>query len=367
MKNIAFWIPNLLGGGAEKVLIDILKLLPKNKYNITLILLYKKGIYIDNIPKNIKVKYIFGNISNKFICKFIDDIFIKYFSGFIYKYFIKDTYDIEISFLEGATTKILAASNNKKSKKIAWIHTDMDKFRWSSRFYKSEQEEENVYKKYDKLIFVSKNAQENFFERFKINVSSEVIYNPIIVHEIESKANINNVKYDELSIVALGRLVKVKGFDRLIQAHSNIKSKFKHKLIIIGDGPEKENLISLCYELNVEDSVEFKGFKKNPYPYIKAGDIYVCSSFTEGYQLAMVEAIILEKPIISTNIPGPKEILENGKYGVLCENSQEGLEKALYNVLGNNLLNNLKIKSIDNKKRIIEKSSIKKIESILDE
>lgn len=366
MKKIAFWIPNLLGGGAEKVLIDILRLLPSNKYDITLILLYKKGIYIDNISNNIKVKYVFGDINNKFICKFIDEILVKYFYGFIYKYAIKDTYDIEVSFLEGATTKIVSASNNKKSKKFAWIHTDMNKFRWSSRFYINEREEEEIYRKYDKLIFVSKNSKETFFERFKINTPSEVIYNPIITEDIEYKASMENVKYDETSIVALGRLVKVKGFDRLIKAHSNVKSKFNHKLIIIGDGPEKDNLIKLCYELNVEDSVEFKGFKKNPYPYIKAGDLYVCSSITEGYQIAMVEAIVLEKPIISTNIPGPKEILEDGKYGVLCENSQFGLEKAIYNVFSNNIIDDLKMKSIENKNKIIEKSSIKKIEKILD-
>lgn len=365
MKKVAFWIPNLLAGGAEKVLIDLLKLLPDNYYNITVILLYKKGIYVDNIPKWIKIKYVFGNINNKFICKFIDEILVKYFYKFIYRYTIKEKYDIEISFLEGPTTKIVSES---KSKKIAWIHTDMNKLRWSSRFYKNEKEEVNIYSKYDKLIFVSKNSEESFFERFKINVSSDVIYNPIIIEEIEEKANMENIKYDELSIVALGRLMKVKGFDRLIKAHSKLKDTFKHKLIIIGDGPEKERLMNLCAELNIEDSVEFKGFKKNPCPYVKAGDLYVCSSFTEGYPLSMLEAIILEKPIISTDITGPREILEGGKYGILCENSQSGIEKALYEVLSsNNLIESLKLKSMHKKKILKKENNIKKIEEILNE
>ena len=85
--------------------------------------------------------------------------------------------------------------------------------------------------------------------------------------------------------------------------------------------------------LNVNDSVKLLGFKSNPYPYIEAGDLYVCSSFTEGYPISILEAIVLEKPILATKITGPKDILENGKYGILCENTECDLENSLKKVL----------------------------------
>ena len=121
--------------------------------------------------------------------------------------------------------------------------------------------------------------------------------------------------------MAIGRLEETqKDFTSLIKAYSLIEKNIKEKLYIIGEGRHKDNLIKLCEELNIKDRVIFLGFKENPYPWLREASLFIHSSKFEGLPTVMVEALILEKLIIATNCPtGPKEILDNGKNGILVE------------------------------------------------
>lgn len=343
-------------------------MIDEDKFEITLILLYKKGVYLEYIPKHIKILYIFPDIKNKFIIKFIEKIFIKYFPKLFYRLFINNHYDVEIAFLEGVCTKVVANSSNNGIK-IAWVHTDMCKFKWSNQFYRKGEEVE-CYSKFDKIVCVSDNANDSFLKRFKeidCNKTS-IIYNPIIPNEIEEKANKENIKYDDFTILSLGRLVEVKGFERLIRVHSRIIKRKKHNLVIVGDGPEREKLENLINELKVNDTVSLVGFKKNPYPYIKACDLYVCSSFAEGYPISMLEALVLEKPIISTNITGPRDILENGKYGLIVNNTEDGIFDGLMKILNDEIYySKLKNVVVKRKAKLLADNSIKEIEDLINE
>lgn len=364
MKKILFVMPNLRGGGAEKVLIDVLRNIDKSKFDITLLLFNKGEVYDDQIPKNINVKCI--NDIMKFIPSRIWGIIAKYYPRLFYKFIIKEEYDIEIAFMEGLATRFVANSNNKDSKKVAWVHIDLLKKHWTKNMFLKGKEEE-CYNEFNDLVFVSNDAKTAFNNLFKVNKPNKhVIYNPIISHEIEAKSREKNITFKEFTILSVGRLDYQKGYDRLIKVHKDLVKVYPHKLIILGEGPERGNLEKLIETFNVENSVELKGFIKNPYPYIKAADLFICSSRQEGYSLVVAESMVLEKPIISTNITGPREVLNDGEYGSLCRNSEDGIKETLKEVLENRkLLDVYKEKSIKGKKSLDYKSIINDIEKLL--
>jgi glycosyltransferase involved in cell wall biosynthesis len=333
MKKLLISIDNLGGGGAEKVLINLLKKLNKDKYNITLLLLFNEGVYLNEVPTHIKVKYLFNTKSNLFR-RIIYKMF-KYLSAkTLYKKFIKESFDIEIAFLEGSTTKLISGSNNPKSKKIAWVHTDISTYHWTKHYYKSDEEEKQQYKKFNNIVFVSNDAQKGFEKTLNIHDHLSVIYNPIDAEDIIHKSKEETIVYNTLTVCSVGRLMEQKGYDRLINVHAKlINEGIEHNLVLIGDGEKKERLKQLCQDLEVVNSVHFLGFQSNPYKYLNAADLYVSSSRTEGLPLVVAEALILGKPVISTRCSGPVELLDNGKYGMIVENSEEGLYKGVKQLL----------------------------------
>ncbi|HEY5587613.1 MAG TPA: glycosyltransferase [Candidatus Paceibacterota bacterium] len=364
-KKILFVMPNLAGGGAEKVLVNILNNIDYQNFDITLFLFQKYGIYIKQVNKNVKLKYItekfHTNFVNTIICKLL-----KYAPKVIYKLFIKETYDVEIAFMEGGSTNIIANSTNKESKKIAWIHADLHKFHWTENLYRH-NEECKCYEKFNDLVFVSKDAKDAFNELFKNNkVNKHIIFNPIVTDEILKKSEEFRVRYNEFTVVSVGRLSLEKGYDRLIKAHSTLVKQYPHKLVILGEGKERSNLEKLIGKLGVGKSVELKGFMNNPYPYIKEADLFVCSSRSEGYPLVVAEALVLGKPVIATDVTGPREILQNGEYGFLCDSSKEGLEAALRYLFENrHKLDYYKEKSKMAKNNFNYKAIINKIEGLI--
>ncbi|MGL4739944.1 MAG: glycosyltransferase [Sarcina sp.] len=362
MKKILFTMPNLRGGGAEKVLIDILKNIDRNKFDITLFMISNTGVYVDEIPSYVKVKTATEKLKlNERLCL----AFLKKFPSLFYKLNIKERFDVEIAFMEGYMTKMIANSSNKGSKKIAWVHIDLLAKHWTEYIFKSNQEEENCYNEFDDIIFVSKEAMNEFDKLFKTKASKKVIYNPIISEEIMKKSNEEKINFDKFTIISAGRMDKQKGFDRLIKAHANLVKNKEHDLVLLGQGPELDDLKELAGSLNVSNSVKFLGFQKNPYKYIKAADLFVCSSRSEGYSLVVAEALVLERPVITTDITGPTEVVNHGEYGMICESSEVGIERAIEKFLVNeNLLIEYSEKSKLGKNALDYKKVIGQIESL---
>ena len=159
------------------------------------------------------------------------------------------------------------------------------------------------------IITVSKGIKQNFF-KFGFNINSiTTIYNPFDEDYITNASNEFVVKENDY-IIHVASLRKVKRQDILLKAYA--VSGIKEKLLIIGEGKEKENLIKLSYDLGINDKVKFLGLKQNPYPYIKKAKLLVLSSEAEGLGNVLIESLILKTPVVSTNCnSGPREILTN--------------------------------------------------------
>lgn len=365
-KKVVFFMEYIHGGGAEKVAVDILNYINKEKYDVTLVVLFEDGLKIENLSQEIKVRAIMKKSYGKVVAKAIY-YFMKYFPKIAYKLFIPRGFNIEIAFLEGFATKIISFSTNKESKKIAWVHTDLSQYRWTNYVYRK-NEEASCYRRYDDIIFVSNDASLGFDKIFNFNnIRKSVVYNPINRERILEKSNESEVSFNEFTIISVGRLIEIKGFDRLIKAHAKLVEKYPHKLVIIGEGNERGYLEQLINTLGVKKTVDIMGFMKNPYPYVKAADLFVSTSKTEGYGLAVAEAILLEKPVMITNISGTVEVLGGEEYGVICENSQEGIDKGLEYILQNTeLLKYYKEKSKERQSFFKYGTIIKQIEGIFD-
>ena len=349
-KKILFVIDILRGGGAEKVLVDVVKNLNKEKFNITVLSVFDGGKYVEEVKKYAKYEYIFPEyISNNYFFKLINsfkyrlDKFIlrRLSPKFLYKNYIKEEYDYEVSFLEGYSSTIVSGSNNLNSKKIAWIHIDLITNDWSKDYFKY-QNELDMYSKFDKIVCVSNDVKKAFEKKFNIK-NTIVKYNPVDENLVENLArNDVDIHIDGKFIVTtIGRLEPQKSYDRLLIVHKKlIELGYNYELWIIGEGSEKEKLENYILENNLKNSVKLLGFKKNPYKYLAKSNLFVCSSLSEGFSTVATEATILGIPIVTTNCSGMEELLGNSEYGIITENSIDGLYNGLLKILKDKSLYN---------------------------
>lgn len=321
---------NLAGGGAEKVLLTILEELSNPQYEVTLLLIKNKGKYLNSIPDYVDVRYMF-DVSQH-------DIPFPKDSYTLTQYYIENignNFDVEIAFLEGPPTKLLSCSTNTKSLKIAWVHIDLQKVHWTYSYYSSLEEELSSYRAMDEIVFVSQNAKNGFEQLFNVKLSNaKVIKNPINRRKIKALSEEYEVNYNGFSCVIVGSLCNRKGHSRLLYAMGRLfELGYTFHLYVIGEGSEEKSLKELSHVLNISDYVHFIGFKMNPYPYIKNANILISSSIAEGYPLVLCEALSLGVPIIGTCCTGNMDVLNEGQYGMLVDNTEEGIFKGIKTVL----------------------------------
>ena len=341
-------------GGAEKALVDTLKYI-YDKCEIDLYLLEKKGVLLEEIPNNVNVYQMKNNIFSYILFRYIPYFRKKY----INKIANKKDYEYVFGYMEGRCGTWVA-DIKKKIKKYAWIHNDVTKFNIGI----SDKEAINTYSNVDKVICVSKEAKVNFCNKYNIDEKNvDVIYNYIDEDAIKNKANEFNVTNNNFTFVNVAKMRDQKRQDRLINAAIYLKEKgYDFTIQLVGDGPNLEKITNMVKENNIEDKVKILGLQVNPYPYIKNADCFVLSSYMEGYGIVIKEALLLKKRIITTDVVGPREILENGKYGVIVDNNDESIKYAMEEMLNNKgkykyLDDNLKKYKGDNEK--IRKQTLK--------
>jgi len=367
-KRILFLIPDLMHGGAEKVLVNLVNNLDRSKYDITLFSLFDCGVNKDYLDAGINYRY-------KFKIKLRGNShFFKLFSPkFLYQWIITDEYDIAIAYLEGVAARIISGCPTPTTKKVAWLHTEIRNESLLKTSFRSFYEAVNCYKQCDRIIGVSKDIAESFRRRVSRSLPVEVLYNVNDTEEILLKARggVEDEHYvgSEISICSVGKIVSVKGYDRLLEAHHRlIVEGLQHHVYIIGCGEGQKKLERRAAELGVADSFKFLGFHKNPYKYISQCGLYVCSSRREGFSTAVTEALVLGLPVVSTDCSGAKELLgENDEFGLVVENSTEGVYQGMKRMLSEpGLLEYYREQSAIRGQRFSKMKTVKAVEDMLD-
>lgn len=346
-KKILFVMDNMGGGGAERVLSFVLQEMIKTDFDAHLYLIIKEGIYLDKIPKQIKVSYLF--LGDEQLKNPLVKLLYKIYRGLLFRILFalpflltiyckikSGEYHVAISFCEGYNTILLSRIKNRFKKVIQWLQVDIRNHqptKFASHFHQS-------MVSLDVFVAVSNETMNGFEELYGDIVSSKdkyVVYNPADVSSILELSQVPFEGFKKITLISIGRLQNQKRFDRLIEAHAILISKgYDLQTVILGKGNLLKELQSLTIQLNVADSFIFAGFQSNVYPWLKAADIFVMSSDYEGLPGVVCEAMTLNKPIVSTRITGTVELLENGKYGVLTDKTPESLAHGIELILNDN-------------------------------
>lgn len=219
-------------------------------------------------------------------------------------------------------------------KRIAWVHNDFKRATGYADNFKSMKDVFEAYSSFDSVVCVSEEAKKGFIEIIGDTGNLTRIYNPLPIESIKEKAQelpTIHVPKEQLHLVLVGRLLdSAKGQKRLIDVVARLHDAGKSiSLALVGGVGDEQMLKEEIAAKDANDYITICGNQMNPYPFIKEADMLVCASYFEGYNLTVAEALILGIPVLSTNCTGPSEILDHGKYGILVENSEEGLYQGL--------------------------------------
>ena len=339
MKHILFIMTSLEGGGAEKSLIEILNRIDYTRYKVSLCLLFKVGIYLNDIPKEVRVISIFQNYSSRLY----QQAYYYYrihqktdFLAFCIKRKIKSHYDVIISFMEGLPLLFHSFITNRGKYNITWVHCDLYTFHYSLKCFTEKITERGCYELMNKIVFVSQIAKLNFNKLYSINVSTEYIYNMVDTTAIEKIKTKTGIPKTVFTIIAIGSFYPVKAFDRLIRVARILKdNKYSFCIQILGEGILKEPYEKLSIELGVRNEIKFLGFKKPVYPYLKQSDLLISTSISEGMSYVIAEAFVSGIPVVATRTAGAIELLDNGKYGILTEHDDVSIYNGITSLMNN--------------------------------
>lgn len=334
MIKLLFLIHDLSHGGAEKILVNLVNNLDRSKFDITVIALFGGGVNEKFLKKDVHYRTIFsctvpGNskLMKLFTPKQLHDLFIK------------ERYDIEISYLEGPSARIISGCSDPTTKLICWIHVEQHTREIAAKAFRSYKESDKCYRRFDKIVCVSESVKQDFLELYPTLKGADVLYNTnetdAILQQKEEPVEEGIFRKGEYRLCGVGKIMPVKGFDKLARIHERlIEDGLNVHTYVLGTGAEQERIEEFLKEKRLEHSFSFLGYQTNPYKYVAKCDLFVCTSTAEGFSTAATEALIVGTPVVTTPVAGMREMLGNdNEYGIVCEMSEESLYKNIYELL----------------------------------
>lgn len=368
--RILFLTINLENGGAERVLVNLAnELVKRQEYIIEIRCLKKTGPHIERLSTKVKCTEI---ISSKLLNRGLNYLYLLPHKWIYRKIIGPDEYDIIIPYLHGVLTRIVAYAPRSQNT-VAFLHANME----NSPFIKqigSKSKVIRVFENYNRIVAVSQDVKESFIKVSGIQPNRiSVIYNTFDVNEIRrlsAEPLVYTPNKGIINLCSVGKLESVKGYERLIRVFELIKEKgIKSHLYIVGEGNQHALLQNMIDSKNLVNDVTLVGYKKNPYNYMWNCDLFVCSSYSEGFSSVVAESIILGKPVVTTDCAGMKEILgANNEYGVICPNNEEGLFNGLYHMISDiEILDYYRKKAIERSSFFEPETTVNSFLSLLDE
>lgn len=371
MKKRVLFVINTLGrAGAEKAMIALMNKFDLRIYDIYLYVIMGQGELVHELPDFVKLRNtkfsdesvlspkgkrrLFKTVVRKLCSNY--SIFINFF------YIIRNAremkknggrlmvdkllwravsdgsrrlymeFDLAIAFIEGGAAYYVR-DYVAAQKKAAFIHIDYEKAGYTRDL------DTNCYKDFDRIFAVSDEVRDSFLSVYsELGEKTKVFHNIIDDDTIreKSKEQVFDMNANGIRLLTVGRLTYQKGYDVAIKALKILRER-GHDVYwyVLGEGPEKASLKSLAKREGVFEYFRLAGSKDNPYPYYKRADIYVHATRFEGKSIAVQEAQILGRPIVASDCSGNREQIENGKDGILCEFSPEGVADAVESLILN--------------------------------
>ncbi|GAA5093164.1 glycosyltransferase [Chryseobacterium ginsengisoli] len=359
-------------GGVEKVVLSMLNHLSREKFDFTICLNINQGELRNEFPKHIRKVFLTEGKEDFSKNPLIQKLQLAKRKLKLNKAekdpriadkLLNEKYDVEIATTYSIYKSVLN-STNKNSKKIAWLHSDLT----LPGFDAYREEIFNNMKQFDYIIYGSQQCKDALDEKFPNEKfpPGKVVLNAIPIEELKVKAKAFTLESGDIpTFISVGRLHFRKGYRTLLETHKKLLDDgFIHHIDIIGDGEDYEILSKRIEELGVQNSFKLLGTQMNPYPYVKNADFYIMPSESEGWPLIIAETLILQKPILATNVGGIPEMIDHNITGYLTEYSEEGLYNGIKEFLTNkNIVENIQ----ENLKNIEDRFDNKKIFDAVEE
>lgn len=326
--HVLFLVESLAGGGAEKVLSDLIRGLDKNRFDVTVCTVVDCGPHRDEVKRHARYRTIVGGKGLLYRLKYAL-VYRVLPARWIYRSWIAGDYDVEVAFTEGFPTRLLAASPKKKAALVAWVHVDLETRPWTQGLvFRTLEEERNAYARFQKVVCVSGTVRKAFERRFGAHPGSVVLLNPVNREQVLAMAAMKSdvPPRRRFRFLSVGRLEKEKGFDRLLAAFGRLwRNACDAELIILGEGPQRAALERQADDLGISSALQMPGYKENPYPWMSSADLFVCSSRCEGMSTVVTEALVLGIPVLAVECSGIREQLGGGTYGRIVANDTDAL------------------------------------------
>lgn len=365
-KNLLFVIDSLVGAGAEKSLVTLLSLLDYSRYSVDLVLLRHGEILEELVPKEVNIlepltytNFTSLNLKESFIYSVRKLDFKLLFSRLKYSVAIRlrkysnaqkarifwqsvskviennpKTYDVAISYAQGVPT-FYVAEKIKAKKKFAWVNVSYRLDCKEAAFQKQ------FYDQYNNIVAVSDSTREILMETFP-NYNIKVLYDINDPQFISAMADME-INYEDhfngVKILTIGRFAHQKGYDIALEACKKLKEKgINFRWYVLGKGPLKEEMLDYIRENDLEDQIVLLGVTANPYPFVKNCDIYVQTSRFEGFGLAIAEARMLNKPVVTTRFDAVFSQMIDGKNGLVVDMNAEAVYEGVMKLIENDNL-----------------------------
>jgi len=334
MKKLLFLIHDLSVGGAEKVLVNLVNNMDRDKFDITVVSLFGGGVNEQFLHPDIHYHAVFRKVipGNSKLMKLFTP-------AQLHRFIIKGHYDIEVSYLEGPSARIISGCPDKDTKLVSWIHVEQHTRECACGSFRSYAEAQKCYGKFHRTVCVSEYVRNDFLSIFPEIGNAEALYNTNETRQIrrlaDEPAEDGIFRRDEIRLVGVGKVVRKKGFDRLARIHKRLRDDgFPVHSYVLGVGDQQAEIQKYLDANDLSDSFTFLGYQTNPYKYVSKCDLLVCASFAEGFSTAATEALIVGTPVCTVDVSGMKEMLgENNEYGVVCENDEAALYEAIRDLL----------------------------------
>ena len=352
-KRILFVINNMRIGGTRKSLINMLSIFPYDKVCVDLLLLAPVGEYLNLVDSRVnlvKTPYLCRCAFSKTEELSFPDILLKVMISLLWKVFGYETiftlihkrlaerlsrdisYDAVFGFQEGESNDCASFINSPKH--YLWIHNNYEHFIGNSKGLK------RSYDLANKILFVAETSLQNFNEHNigysdKLMIIKNILPQDHIVNEATEKIHDEDIFLkDTINFISVGRMHHQKGFDRVVEVAYRLKQAgYSFRWLIIGDGKEKESLQKSIDDRNLCEHILLLGSRKNPYPYIKKADVFIMTSYYESQPMALMEALTIGTPVISTKFDSVNEIIQDKPFAMIVENSVDGIQAGIINVL----------------------------------
>ena len=326
-KKIAFFAGTLDIGGIERAIINYVNEIDKNKYKVTLFLENKCGVYLDEVNSDVEIiDFKLNNNKNVLLRKIFNAIRLVLFS---IKYYHR--YDFAANF-----------KTTSKAGSILVKRFSLNNAYWFHGNYWSNKEEARIFLKhfnilkYKKIVFVSHYSKKLYENVISSNQELYVINNPTNYKEIIKKSEEElDLSENRKILLNVGRhFENEKKLSLMLQCIKKLKDDgYVFLLWLLGNGPDTDMYKEMVKKLDIGDYVKFLGFSNNVYPYIKRSDAILLSSKTEGNPVVFLEAKILNKTVISTDVADARSELDG--FGIVTENNLEAFYEGVKNFLDN--------------------------------